>query len=65
MKRHTTLYSLNSTKMEQENSFSTDLRKNSPTVSPSDTVIRNLINYSKSLVILKTLDTGIIRLVMN
>jgi len=64
MKRYATFYSLNSN-TSKEKSFSNDLRKNSKKVSPSDSVIRNILNYSKALAILKTHDTGIIRLVMN
>jgi len=64
MKRHATLYSLN-LKMSKENSFSYESRKSSKKVSPSDSVIRNILNYSKSLTVLNTHDTGIIRLVMN
>jgi len=64
MKRHATLFSLN-LKTSKENGFSSDLRKNSKEVSPSDSVIRNILNYSKALAILNTHNSGIIRLVMN
>jgi len=64
MKRYATFYSLNSN-TSKEKSFSNDLRKNSKEVSPSDSVIRNILNYSKALVILNTNGSGIIRLVMN
>jgi len=64
MKRYATFYSLNSN-TSKENSFSNDLRKNRKEVSPSDSVIRNILNYSNALVILNTNDSGIIRLVMN
>ncbi|MCX6240590.1 MAG: hypothetical protein NTX43_02135 [Bacteroidetes bacterium] len=64
MKRQATFYSLNS-RISKENSFSNEFRKNGNKVSPSDSVIRNLLNYSRALTILKTQDTGIIRLVMN
>jgi hypothetical protein len=64
MKRYATFYSLNSN-TSKEKSFSNDLRKNSKKVSPSDSVIRNILNYSKALVILNTNGSGIIRLVMN
>jgi len=64
MKRHATFYSLNS-RTSKENSFSDELRKNRNEVSPSDSVVRNILNYSKALTIFATHDTGIIRLVMN
>jgi hypothetical protein len=34
-------------------------------VSPSEQVIRNILNYSKALSVLKTRETGFINLVMN
>ena len=64
MKRSATLYSLNA-KMSKENGFSTISRKNAKEVSPSDSVIRNILNYSQALTILQTQDSGIIRMVMN
>lgn len=64
MKRSATLYSLNS-KMSKENGFSAKFRKNPKEVSPSDSVIRNILNYSQALTILHTHDSGIIRMVMN
>ena len=33
--------------------------------SPSESVIRNLLNYSKALAVLKTENTGYLNLVMN
>lgn len=63
MKRHATMYSLNS--RSKENDFSYKLRKGLKEVSPSDSVIRNILNYSNALTILTTHDTGLIRLVMN
>jgi len=63
MKRQATIYSLNS--RSKENGFSYKLRKSSKEVSPSDSVIRNILNYSKALTVLATHDAGIIRLVMN
>ncbi len=64
MKKSATLYSLNS-RISKENVFSTKLRKNRKEVSPSDSVIRNILNYSQALTILQTQDSGIIRMVMN
>lgn len=64
MKRHATFFSLNS-KIQKENCFSDELRKNHKEVSPSDSVIRNILNYSQALIILKTHNSGIIKLVMN
>ena len=63
MKRHATLFSLNSN-ISKENGFSAEWRKNHMEVSPSDAVIRNILNYSKALAVLKTHDSTI-RLVMN
>jgi hypothetical protein len=40
-------------------------RKERNGVSPSEQVIRNLMNYSLSLVVLKTRETGFVNLVMN
>jgi hypothetical protein len=34
-------------------------------VSPSEQVIRNILNYSKALSVLKTRETGFVNLVMN
>jgi hypothetical protein len=34
-------------------------------VSPSEQVIRNLLNYSSALAVLKTRETGFVNLVMN
>lgn len=64
MKRSNTLFSLNSN-MSKENGYAGMSRKDRKEVSPSDTVIRNILNYSKALAILKTSDSGIISLVMN
>ena len=64
MKRHATFYSLNSN-ASKENSFSAESRKNAKEVSPSDSVIRNILNYSRALSVLSTHNSGIIRLVMN
>ncbi len=64
MKRHATLFSLNS-RNPKENGFSAESRINQKKVSPSDSVIRNILNYSQALAILKTQDSGTIRLVMN
>jgi hypothetical protein len=33
--------------------------------SPGESVIRNLLNYSKALAVVKTEETGILNLVMN
>jgi hypothetical protein len=64
MKRTATIYALTpfSSKV---NDPSTDRRRRRKEVSPSESVIRNLLNYSKALAVLKTNDTGIINLVMN
>lgn len=40
-------------------------RKKEPMISPSESVIRNILNYSKTLTVIKTKETGIFNLVMN
>jgi hypothetical protein len=47
------------------NDPSTEKRRRSKEVSPSESVIRNLLNYSKALTVLQTNDTGFIHMVMN
>jgi hypothetical protein len=47
------------------NDPSTEKRRRSKEVSPSESVIRNLLSYSKALAVLKTPETGYINLVMN
>ena len=64
MKRTATIYSLTNGHLK-ENDPSVQSRRKSQRVSPSEMVIRNLLNYSKALAVLKTNDTGFIHLVMN
>ncbi|MCX6305484.1 MAG: hypothetical protein NT040_10995 [Bacteroidetes bacterium] len=64
MKRSATFYSLTSF-TSRENDPSADKRRRRREVSPSESVIRNLLNYSKALAVLKTNETGYINLVMN
>jgi len=64
MKRTATLYSLNSLS-SKVNDPSTEKRRRKKDVSPSESVIRNLLNYSKALAVLKTTETGFINMVMN
>jgi len=47
------------------NITSSDRRRKRNEMSPSESVIRNILNYSKALSVLKTPETGIINLVMN
>jgi len=61
MKRTATIYSL----ISRVNDPSADKRRRRQQVSPSESVIRNLLNYSKALTVLKTPETGFINLVMN
>jgi hypothetical protein len=64
MKRTATFYSLTSCP-SRVNDPSADKRRRRREVSPSESVIRNLLNYSKALAVLKTNETGYINLVMN
>ncbi|MFZ4523358.1 MAG: hypothetical protein ACOYNC_16740 [Bacteroidales bacterium] len=64
MKRTATFYSLTSFP-SGEIVPSADRRRRKREVSPSESVIRNLLNYSKALAVLKTNETGYINLVMN
>jgi hypothetical protein len=64
MKRTATFYSLTSIP-SKANDSADDNRRRKRTVSPSESVIRNLLNYSKALAVLKTSETGYINLVMN
>lgn len=64
MKRTATLFSVTSipTGLKEP---SADKKRRRKAVSPSESVIRNLLSYSKALAVLKTNDNGIINLVMN
>ncbi|MCX6266401.1 MAG: hypothetical protein NTW16_03460 [Bacteroidetes bacterium] len=64
MKRTATFYSLTPIPLNGHDS-SADRRNNRKVVSPGESVIRNLLNYSKALAVLKTTETGYINLVMN
>ncbi len=64
MKRTATIYSLTSQSSKVVDP-SANRRRNRKVVSPSESVIRNLLNYSKALKVLATTDTGYIHLVMN
>lgn len=64
MKRTATIYSLNAM-TSKVNDPSTEKRRRSKEVSPSESVIRNLLSYSKALTVLQTNDTGFIHMVMN
>jgi len=64
MKRTATFYSLTSFQ-SKVNDPSAEKRRSRKVVSPSESVIRNLLNYSKALTVLTTSETGYINLVMN
>ena len=64
MKRTDTFYSLTSIQ-SKVNDPSADKRRRRKVVSPSESVIRNLLNYSKALTVLNTTETGYIHMVMN
>jgi hypothetical protein len=64
MKRTATFYSLTSSP-SKANEVSSENRRRRKVVSPSESVIRNLLNYSKALTVLSTAETGYINLVMN
>ena len=64
MKRTATFYSLTSFP-STANDSSADKCRRRKVVSPSESVIRNLLNYSKALAVLKTTETGYINMVMN
>ncbi|MEI6456705.1 MAG: hypothetical protein WCO93_10500 [bacterium] len=61
MKRNATMYYLTS----KGNGSSSDKRRKRHEMSPSESVIRNILNYSKALSVFSTPETGIINLVMN
>ncbi|MBC8314046.1 MAG: hypothetical protein ISR57_00450 [Bacteroidales bacterium] len=62
MKRNSTFFFGNSVSDGGSDPYD---QKNNKSVSPREYVIRNILNYSKSLSILKTHRTGTITLVMN
>lgn len=64
MKRTDTLFSLTSCPSEPGEA-PRERRRMRKAVSPSESVIRNLLSYSKALAVLKTNDTGYVNLVMN
>ncbi|HNY02164.1 MAG TPA: hypothetical protein PKG48_06245 [Bacteroidales bacterium] len=64
MKRPATFYSLTPYATGPNGRKTGDRRRNRE-VSPSESVIRNLLNYSKALAVLKTTETGYVNLVMN
>lgn len=64
MKRTGTFYSLTSFPSGIKTP-SSETRRRQREDFPSESVIRNLLNYSKALAVLKTNQTGYINLVMN
>jgi hypothetical protein len=70
MKKTLTLYPIPSYSSKQQSgarSRKHQLRKKMERngVSPSEQVIRNILNYSRALAVLKTRETGFVNLVMN
>lgn len=61
MKRTATFFPL-STKV---NATPSEKRRKRNEMNPSESVIRNILNYSKAVSVYKTEDAGIINLVMN
>jgi len=47
------------------NAIPSEKRRKRNEMHPSESVIRNILNYSKALSVFNTQDTGIINLVMN
>jgi hypothetical protein len=64
MKRTATFYSLTSGQSKSDD-LSAQTKRRRKAVSPGEMVIRNLLNYSKALAVLKTSENGYINLVMN
>jgi len=64
MKRTATFYSLTRSHSKVSDP-AVGRRRNRKAVSPSESVIRNLLNYSKALTVLQTTETGYINVVMN
>ena len=64
MKRTATIFA-STTFHAMSNHPSADRRRRRKVISPSESVIRNLLNYSKALTVLTTNETGTINLVMN
>ena len=64
MKRTATFYSSTSFHVKPVEAPA-EKRRRKRESSPSESVIRNLLDYSKALAVLKTSETGYINLVMN
>ncbi|MCX6276512.1 MAG: hypothetical protein NT004_00265 [Bacteroidetes bacterium] len=64
MKRTATFYSLISSQSKINNS-SAETGRRRKIVSPSESVISNILGYSKALAVLKTHESGYLNLVMN
>lgn len=65
MKKKFTFYSLYSDTAKNLTLDENSVRGPDQKTAPSESVIRNLINYSKALSVFKTRQSGIINLVMN
>lgn len=63
MKRSATIYPLSHKNAKVNNPSAA--KRRIKVVSPSESVIRNLLNYSKVLAVLTTHNTGFINMVMN
>jgi hypothetical protein len=61
MKRTATFFPLST----KANANPSDKRRRRNEMNPSESVIRNILNYSKALSVYSTQDAGIINLVMN
>lgn len=64
MKRTSTIQSCHLSR-EKSNPVGKPEKEKGKMVSPSESVIRNILNYSKALSVIKTKETGIFNLVMN
>jgi hypothetical protein len=64
MKRTATFYQLTSFP-SKTNGAAFENRRKPREVSPSESVIRNLLSYSRALTVIKTRETGFINLLMN
>jgi hypothetical protein len=70
MRRSLTLSSLTSFSSEHKTvsysrKFNSSKKKERHDVSPSEFVIRNILNYSRALAVVQTKETGNMRMIMN
>ena len=64
MKRTATFYPVSSFP-SRKNDHPAEKQRFHEDISPGESVIRNLLNYSKALAVFKTPETGYIHMVMN